>query len=128
MARRPERPIIKVTLWQMVGDLLIHVTNKGQILPFVFGVVLIVIASRMPSEELGKLAEVLLAWRTGVCVGGYVLALLVAFVWFWHVRFERRLHKGEIDRLAEERTFWQQIAMDQKMRSSKSDSSDEKEA
>ncbi len=125
MARRPEPRISKVTVWECVRDVLIHAINKGQLPAAAVALILIIVALRLPPDKLGQLVDVVVNWHYGLSLIGYLIAIVVLVAWLWHHRWCRGVQQREMDRLVEERNFWQGKVMGEPMRSS--EAGDQKE-
>src|SRR5665213_4095854 len=80
----------KVTVWEMLRDVLVASMNKGQFPLAIVGLIIITIIWRMPSESVGKLAfEVVEEMKNGYLIG-YVVAFVAIIGWFFHAKAQRR--------------------------------------
>ena len=108
----------KVTVWEMLRDVLVASMNKGQFPLAIVGLIIITIIWRMPSESVGKLAfEVVEEMKNGYLIG-YVVAFVAIIGWFFHAKAQRRWAATEIKRVTAERTKVQEEKMGTKLQSS----------
>lgn len=113
-------PKVKVTWAQMVRDVFIAAINRGQFLTAILGLILVIIAWRLPTEDLSAFVKSIIeSLKTGYLLG-YVLFILAITGWFIHSKRLRRLATFEQTRIGDEKTKLQKIAgLGKKVKSSK---------
>lgn len=104
---RSPRPA-PVTVAQAVRDVLIKAMTTGQLVPITISIVLMIAAWRMPSEEIGKLANRILDGLVNHSLIGYILALILLLAWARHAAVMRRCFSSEARRIGNEKTQHQQ--------------------
>ncbi|EGT4441756.1 hypothetical protein AUM61_07985 [Cronobacter sakazakii] len=104
---RSPRPA-PVTVAQAVRDVLIKAMTTGQLVPITISIVLMIAAWRMPSEEIGKLANRILDGLVDHSLIGYILAVILVLAWAWHAAVMRRCFSTEARRIGNEKTQHQQ--------------------
>lgn len=104
---RSPRPA-PVTVAQAVRDVLIKAMTTGQLVPITISIVLMISAWRMPSEEVGKLANRILDGLVDHSLIGYILAVILVLAWAWHAAVMRRCFSAEARRIGNEKTQHQQ--------------------
>lgn len=104
---RSPRPA-PVTVAQAVRDVLIKAMTTGQLVPITISIVLMIAAWRMPSEEVGKLANRILDGLVDHSLIGYILAVILVLAWAWHAAVMRRCFSTEARRIGNEKTQHQQ--------------------
>jgi len=107
-----------INAWRMIRDVLITAMSKGQLPLAIFGLILIIICVRMPSDDLSKLVFKILEWATLSRLLGYIIAILALVGWFIHARVQRRIISREIDRISDERNKLQKKLIGSKIISS----------
>jgi hypothetical protein len=118
MTAKTKHTPAKVTLWQMLRDVLIASMNKGQFLVALSFLLVVIIILKMPSQDVSRLAfEVVQKLENGRLLG-YFLSILLSGGWYAHAKYQRRSIAGEQDRLANERNEWQNRALEGGIKSS----------
>lgn len=97
-----------MTVAQAVRDVLIKAMTTGQLVPITISIVLMISAWRMPSEEVGKLANRILDGLVDHSLIGYILAVIFVLAWAWHAAVMRRCFSSEARRIGNEKTQHQQ--------------------
>jgi hypothetical protein len=108
MGKSNTRPQTSVNVWTAIQNVLIHSINKGQFpLACVAGLLALLI-HRMPSEDVGLLAD-RLSTNLGKLTGlSYTANALLAVGWAVHSRWQRRSIAREMDRIGREKTTLQE--------------------
>lgn len=109
----------KVGFWHAARDVLVASINKGQFPIAALWVLALVMILRMPQE---KDAELVFRVFDGIerrMLLGYLIALVAVVGWFSHARYQRRIIKDEMDRLAELRNELQRAQIGDNVKSSK---------
>src|SRR5687768_10060257 len=93
----------KVGFWHMTRDVFVASLNKGQFPVALAGFIFWTMILRMPKEDVSRLTfEIFKDLKAGYLVG-YVLAVLLAFAWFFHSKRLRRITAQELQRVTAER-------------------------
>ena len=108
-----------INFWQMVRDVLIASMSKGQFPLALFGLFLMLIILKMPSDQVSVLAFELINDLKSLNLIGIILCPLTLFGWFVHIRWQRRIFSSEIDRISGERNHYQQKLIDGNINSSR---------
>jgi hypothetical protein len=106
MASKKEVP--RLTLLQLVKDILLALINKGQLLVFGLLVILGIIILRLPPESLVQLPEAVLNILGKFAPVSYVANGALASGWVYHAKRQRRSAAKEIARLGEEKSRLQE--------------------
>lgn len=91
---------VQSNFWGMVQVVLVASMNKGQLLSAVFGIIMIVLAVKMPPEEVGKIASQLVDIVVLGNFVGYILFALTLLLWCLHNKRERRVSEKELRRVS----------------------------
>jgi len=87
----------------MIRDVLIASINKGQFPLGIFGIIMIILALRLPSEEISKLAWAILNdVKQGQMIGN-ILFLITLGGWLTHARWQRKNITLEMKRVSDQR-------------------------
>lgn len=97
--------------------LVLAIINKGAAPPLSISVVMIIVAFRMPPENLVKFVEILTDSKL-IFVVIILAALFFIFIMVWLNIEQRKMYKDEIARLSEERNKYQELAIGHPVRSS----------
>ena len=118
MSSNTSRP--KVTFWQMWRDIFVTAINKGQFLTAILGLFFLIVAWRLPPEELTSLVkDILLSLKNGYVLG-YVLFALSLTGWYIHSKRIRTLASKEEKRIGNEKSELQRrVGLGNKVRSSR---------
>ncbi|WP_301253121.1 hypothetical protein [Erwinia sp. PsM31] len=104
----PRSAPAKVTAAQAFRDVMIKAMTTGQLVPITISIVLMIAAWRMPSDEIGKLANRILDGFVDHSLLGYILAVIAVLAWAWHASVMRRCFALEAKRIGTEKTQHQQ--------------------
>ncbi len=90
-------------MWGCIRSIFLASLSKGQVGLVFVGVLLIIIAWRLPPEELGQLCREMLRFTKDGYLAGYAMFFITAVGWFFQSRAQRKKMNGEINRMAEEK-------------------------
>lgn len=111
---------VRVTWAQAVRDIVVTSMNRGQLPGVIMGGILLVVFWRLPSEELVKVVNSVLANLANFSFVGYLLFMVTVVGWAWNSRRLRRMATREQDRIGNEKSRLQERAgLAGKVRSSK---------
>jgi hypothetical protein len=120
MAKGSRSTRSEANFWGMLRDVLIAAMGKGQLPVAVAGMVFIIMAIRMPPEDISKLAfQMLSDLKEGYLVGD-VLSGIFLISWYIHAKAQRRAIASEIDRIGLEKSRLQKENIGDIIESSKS--------
>lgn len=107
-----------VTMWQMIRDVCVTAINKGQF-PAVGLVMLIaVVILKMPGPDVSELAAKVYGDLITLRLVGWGLSVALMAGWAIHGRRQRGAFYSEIERIGREKSYWQQRALGDIVRSS----------
>lgn len=109
----------KVTIAQAVRDIFLAAINKGQFLVAILGLILVIIAWRLPSDDLSKFASNIVEDLKNGYLLGYFLFIISLGGWFIHAKRLRRTAHHEHKRIGLEKSELQEKALPGKVKSSK---------
>jgi len=115
---KKKKPSAQPNMWGMLRDVLTVSMSKGQFPLALCGVIIVVVLVRMPSGDVSKLAFAVLAGIKSTYLLGYVLWLGCVMGWFFHVRWQRTVIRGEMQRISGERNKLQDKAAGRHLESS----------
>lgn len=107
-----------INFWQMWKDVLIASLSKGQFPVALIGLIILVIIIKMPNEDISKLVfKIIDDIKTNVILSFFISPFLV-IGWFFHVRWQRKMYRDEIQRISDARNDIQKHLIGPKMTSS----------
>lgn len=106
--------------WGFMQNVLIAALNKGQLLGMGIIVFFLILAIKLPSNEIVPLFEKLLDISEINSILGWILAGFTTFGGFLVNRWQRRIHTNEVRRISNEKKLLQQKLTDKKLPSSNS--------
>ncbi|EMH5955799.1 TPA: hypothetical protein SMN72_001410 [Proteus mirabilis] len=98
----------KVTIAQAVRDVLLRAMSTGQLVPLTLAAIVVIYLVRMPAEALPALSDRILDAMIDRSLLGYILFVLVVFLWAWHASVMRKAFSAETTRLGNEKSKYQQ--------------------
>lgn len=104
---RSNRENRSINFWLFARDVLRDAINKGQGIPYLLGIILMVIVLKMPGEDVSKLAFLILDAIINYSILGWGIAIIVLPGWYVHAKWQRRIMYDEIARIADERNSLQ---------------------
>ena len=107
-----------IGFFRMLRDVLVAQISKGQLPLLVIGVVSSEIVWKLPSGDVSRIVFRLLDAVELKWWGGYGLSLAIAFAWFFHSRYQRRLMAAEVARASDQKTRVQKQMLGGRIKSS----------
>ncbi len=89
-------------------DIVLRLIATGQLPVGIFGGVVLLMVWKTPSDQIGKVWDVLYLFIRARAGLGYFLGFVLAGAWFVHARFQRRNFEAEVRRLSKIRNKEQQ--------------------
>lgn len=90
----------KPNIWASIRDICTIAINKGQFPLIIGGIALVVLICRLPQEDLSLFAHELFHVFETWHILGWVIAILELGGWWWHSRYQRKIHTKEVRRIA----------------------------
>lgn len=90
-------------MWGMLETVLVAAINKGQVPVVTTSLVLLVIAVRVPEENISKVFDHLFDTVVLGNFVGYALTPITLMAWFLHTKRQRRIYEREVRRVAKTR-------------------------
>jgi|HubBroStandDraft_1064217.scaffolds.fasta_scaffold569872_1 hypothetical protein len=110
----------EANFWGMVRDVSLAAISKGQLPVLIAGIIFIIMALRMPPDDISKLAFQMLSDLRGGYLVGYLLSCVFLISWYVHARSQRRTIADEVDRIGKEKSKLQSEQIGPIVESSKS--------
>ena len=104
MKNRHRKPDHKVGFFEMVQTIFTASFNRGQIIPFMIGMIIMTIIIKMPSSDVSKLAFEILSEFATLHLVGYGIGIFSTLGWFIHARSQRRVISREMERIGREKS------------------------
>lgn len=104
--------------WGFMQNVLIAALNKGQLLGMGIIVFFLILAIKLPSNEIVPLIEKILDISKINSILGWILAGFTTFGGFLVNRWQRRIHTNEVRRISNEKKLLQQKLTDKQLPSS----------
>jgi hypothetical protein len=104
--------------WGFMQNVLIAALNKGQLFGMGIVVFFIILAIKLPSNEIVPLIEKLLDISKINSILGWILAIFTTFGGFLVNRWQRRIHTNEVRRISNEKKLLQQKLTNKQLPSS----------
>lgn len=92
----------------MVRDVLRAAINKGQGIPILIGLIILMGIMKMPGKAVGDLAFRIFDAIIDFSLVGWILGITTATGWYIHAKWQRREIFREMKRLSDQRTELQQ--------------------
>ena len=109
---------VKLTWAAAVRDIVTRLIATGQLPIGIFGAAILLMIWKTPSDQIGKVWDVLKLFVNAHAGAGYSSAVVTVVAWFLHARFQRKNAEKELRRLSEDRTASQQRSFKRKLESS----------
>ena len=104
--------------WGMIQNVLIASLNKGQFLLGIIAIVVIILAIKVETKDVGTLLKLIVNKFDDLSFLGWVLGVFSTSGWFLNVTSLRRLHSIEMSRVSNEKRKLQENLMRKKLKSS----------
>ena len=106
MAKSRQKPKLEdnINAYAMFRDIGITAIEKGYALLLSVLAVIIFCLHKIPKQDI---KEVSLSFIDKFSDYGWAISVCLGTGWFFHARWQRRLYRGEMNRLVEERNYWQ---------------------
>ena len=102
----------------MVRDVLIYSMDKGQAPLFLAATIIIIALFKLPQSYLPTLVDRIIKKTADGYFVGYILWIASVAGWYINVKLVLKFKNKEIDRMADQRNFYQQKCIDGKIESS----------
>ena len=96
----------KVNGWEFLQTVLVAALDKGQLPAMFLGLGLLIVIWKLPSDQIIPFVERLLDVPKFFSILGWILALFAIPGAYYVTRFQKRVHKDEIRRIAKEKKFF----------------------
>ena len=103
-----DRAANEPNMWAVIRDITFFAIGKGQLLLFIFGTTLIILAWRIPGDNLAEIVNRILDGMINRSLIGYVIAGAVLLGWIAQANFQRRVFQREMARVSKERNQLQE--------------------
>lgn len=101
---KPQPKQHPTNLWDTLTSVFVTSMNKGQFPAAIIGLILVIVVSRLPPEDLSALAFAVKNDLVSGALLGYVVALLTTTGWFFHARWQRKTIYLEMQRIGKEKS------------------------
>lgn len=119
--KKQKQKIKKISIngWVALRDFMVAGLNKGQLPAATLSALVILFVWKMPGKDITPLIRDIFDRLVDLSLLGWLLFGISIIGWAKHSKAQRRWWSREIDRIAEERNKWQELAMKKKLGSSK---------
>jgi hypothetical protein len=100
----PHRP----NIWGFLTTVLMGGLNKGQLFGMAIVVIFIIFAIRIPSEDIIILLRNIVNTSKINSILGWILSIFTTFGGFFIIRWQRRIHTKEVQRISNEKKLLQE--------------------
>lgn len=97
-----------VTWAQAFRDITIKAMDRGQLLPLLFFIVIVIFAWKMPNDKVYEIFIMLFEGFKDLSLVGWLGMILIAILWASHSRAMRRNYSVEYQRIGAEKSMMQQ--------------------
>lgn len=108
----------KINFWGFLEKVLIASLNKGQLIGMTIALIFIIIIIKIPNEQILPFVYKLLNVSEINSILGWIVAGFITFGAFLTVRWQRRIHTKEIQRISSEKKILQEKLTQQRLPSS----------
>jgi len=116
--KKPGNYSYNINFWGFLEKVLVASLNKGQLIGMTIALILIILIIKIPSDQIIPFIEKLLDISKINTILGWVLSVFVTFASFLTVRWQRRIHTKEIQRISREKKILQEKLINQNLPSS----------
>ena len=121
MANRNNKPknyVYKINFWGFLERVLVAALNKGQLIGMTIALIFIILIIKIPNDQITTFIEKLFNITKINSILGWILCVIITFVSFLTVRWQRRIHTKEIQRISSEKKILQEKLTNQSLPSS----------
>ena len=108
----------KINFWGFLERVLVAALNKGQLIGMTIALIFIIVIIKIPNDQILPFIEKLLDITKINSILGWVLSGFITFGSFLTVRWQRRIHTKEIQRISKEKKILQEKLINQSLPSS----------
>jgi hypothetical protein len=105
--------------WAVLRDVLLGSINKGQLPLALFGMILIILVSKLPAAEVSNLCHEIIKSLETYHILGWVISFLTTFGWYFNTRKIKKIHDREMNRVSAEKTKIQETKIGKPLQSTK---------
>jgi len=116
--KRTENYSYKINFWGFLEKVLVASLNKGQLIGMTIALIFIILIIKIPNDQIIPFIEKLLDISKINSILGWILSGFVTFGSFLTVRWQRRIHTKEIQRISNEKKILQEKLIIQRLPSS----------
>ena len=109
----------KPNFWGMIQGITIATINKGQFLLFCLFLIIVILIIKAPGASVGELLHNFAGLLREEAILGWIFAFLELMVNIFVIRFQRKTHHDEIERISREKSKLQEELIGRKLHSSK---------
>jgi hypothetical protein len=109
----------RFSLWRMIRDIVVTAIVKGQFPLVLFGFCVVIVLLKLPQRDISYFVRDFYLNLKEAYLVGYVLFGITTLGWFFHARYQRKLHAAEIDRIASDKSKLQEKLLGKKLKSAK---------
>ena len=102
--KQPQSKQNPTNLWDMLTSVFVVSMSKGQFPAAIIGLVVVIAVSRLPPEDLSRLAFSVKNDLVSGALVGYIAAFLTTTGWFFHARWQRKIISVEMQRIGKEKS------------------------
>jgi hypothetical protein len=121
MTNRSKKPVnynYKINFWGFLEKVLVAALNKGQLIGMTIALIFIILIIKIPNDQILPFIEKLLDISKINSILGWILSGFITFGSFLTVRWQRRIHTKEIQRISKEKKILQEKLTEQQLPSS----------
>lgn len=104
--------------WRALSDVFIASMNKGQFPIAIVGIIFLAIIIKMPPDDVSILAKDILQSLKNFRLMGWLLSVILAFLWFFSNKRLRKTSSKEVSRIGDQKTDLQEKLVLRKLDSS----------
>lgn len=108
----------KINFWGFLEKVLVASLNKGQLIGMTIALIFIILIIKIPNDQIIPFIEKLLDISKINSILGWILSGFVTFGSFLTVRWQRRIHTKEIQRISNEKKILQEKLINKRLPSS----------
>ena len=116
--KRTENYSYKINFWGFLEKVLVASLNKGQLIGMTIALIFIILIIKIPNDQILPFIEKLLDISKINSILGWILSVFVTLGAFLTVRWQRKIHTKEIQRISREKKNLQEKLTQQQLPSS----------